>query len=243
MSRRKSYPNRTARCLKRQPEFSCLDKSRPLFIFGFTFLTCLFVGAAIFYISTHVRMVDIGYKINQELNRKKNLIEENKMFRLEIARLKSPTRLEREATTRLGMEIPKAGQLIYLSQLGNSPKAVTLAHYIPSAPMETPPSPSIKTAPEKKKITAKKITPVKTSKQKTASVQEKTVAKASPRQEAPNGIPKVKYRPRKKGNIIIAKVIRGDSSPRVSQTKSSTRTKGSLKKKEALPAVVLDPMP
>jgi cell division protein FtsL len=105
------------RCLKLQPEFSRLDKSRNFFLFGLAALMVLFLGASVSYISTHIKVVNIGYKINEELNRKQTLVEENKLLRLKIAQLKSPTRIEKEAKENLGLVLPKPEQIVYLSKL------------------------------------------------------------------------------------------------------------------------------
>ena len=107
---------RQAKSLRRQPTFSPLDKSRRVFLFAFLSLVVLASGCAIFYIATHIQAVNLGYKIGQELQRKEQLIEDNKRLSLEIARLKSPTRIEAEAKETLGLELPKTQQVFYLSR-------------------------------------------------------------------------------------------------------------------------------
>ncbi|MCC6273236.1 MAG: cell division protein FtsL [Deltaproteobacteria bacterium] len=105
-----------AKSVRRQPTFSPLDKSRRVFLFAFVSLVVLASACAIFYIGTHIQAVNLGYKIGQELQRKEQLIEENKRLSLEIARLKSPTRIESEAKETLGLELPKTQQVFYLSR-------------------------------------------------------------------------------------------------------------------------------
>lgn len=105
-----------AKSVRRQPTFSPLDKSRRVFLFAFLSLVVLASACAIFYIGTHIQAVNLGYKIGQELQRKEELIEENKRLSLEIARLKSPIRIEAEAKETLGLELPKTQQVFYLSR-------------------------------------------------------------------------------------------------------------------------------
>ncbi|HCU25225.1 MAG TPA: hypothetical protein DF383_09415 [Deltaproteobacteria bacterium] len=106
----------TAQSVRRQPHFSPLDKSRRVFLFVFLTWVILACSCAIFYISTHVQAVNLGYKINEELQKKETLVEESKRLHLEIARLKSPTRIESEARDVLGLTLPAAPQVFRLSQ-------------------------------------------------------------------------------------------------------------------------------
>lgn len=101
------------------------------------------MGASIFYISTHVRVVGIGYEINQSLAKKQNLIEENKRLSLEIAQLKSPTRIEEFASNHLDLIQPKHGQIVFLSDFENSNYWKT-----PEEIKETVQAPTPKTAPK-----------------------------------------------------------------------------------------------
>ena len=120
-----NYAN--ARSVRRQPQFSAIDKSRNLFIVGISFLLVLLIVGAIFYIGTHIKVVNLGYKINQEIQRKEQLIEDSKHLELEIAQLKSPTRIEMEAKDKLTMTMALPGQVIYLSKLDNPQAMQALA--------------------------------------------------------------------------------------------------------------------
>lgn len=106
----------TAKSVRRQPTFSPLDKSRRTFLGAFLTMIVLASTCAVFYIGTHVQAVNLGYKISQELQKKETLIEENKRLDLEIARLKSPTRIEEEAKDVFGLVLPKTQQVYYLSR-------------------------------------------------------------------------------------------------------------------------------
>lgn len=106
----------TAKSVRRQPTFSPLDKSRRTFLGAFLTMIVLTSTCAVFYIGTHVQAVNLGYKLSQELQKKESLIEENKRLDLEIARLKSPTRIEEEAKEVFGLVLPKTQQVYYLSR-------------------------------------------------------------------------------------------------------------------------------
>lgn len=191
-----------AKSVRRQPTFSPLDKSRRVFLFAFVSLVVLASACAIFYIGTHIQAVNLGYKIGQELQRKEQLIEENKRLSLEIARLKSPTRIEAEAKETFGLELPKTQQVFYLSRwepdtltqvagaapASKSPEAKEPAKKpepakaLAAAAPEAKPKPATKTAAlapgstEKKSPTAEK----KVSEPKAAPSAETKVAAKSP---------------------------------------------------------------
>lgn len=185
--------NSKAKCLRRQPEFSRLDKSRSFFLKGLTFLIMLLMGASLLYINTHVQVVKIGYEINQALNKKQNLIEENKLLELEIARLRSPTRIEKEAREKLGLSLPEPHQWVPLAQLSTA-KQLFAKNPAEDRP-QAPPSP------------------------------EASKKRANPPQamDGPSEAPK---------KVVLAKIIR-----------SAPVEPAPLKTKEAIPAVLLDPMP
>lgn len=125
-----------AKSVRRQPTFSPLDKSRRIFLFAFLSLIVLTSVCAIFYIGTHIQAVNLGYKISQELQRKEELIEENKRLSLEIARLKSPIRIEAEAKDTLGLQLPKTQQVFYLSRWEqDAPSQFANAAPAPSKPL------------------------------------------------------------------------------------------------------------
>ena len=102
--------------LSRQPEFSVFDRSKRLLNLGLILLSLTLMSGTIFYIHTQVSAVDLGYKIDEALKQKQVLEEENKGLRLQIAQLKSPTRIEKVAKEKLSMDLPQAHQRVYLSQ-------------------------------------------------------------------------------------------------------------------------------
>lgn len=72
------------------------------------------VGAALFYVWTHVATVRLGYELSAAAKVHRALVEENRGLRIEVASLKSPERLERLAKTKYQLTSPNAGQIIYV---------------------------------------------------------------------------------------------------------------------------------
>ncbi|MFO1464137.1 MAG: cell division protein FtsL [bacterium] len=174
----------TAKSVRRQPTFSPLDKSRRVFLFACLSLIVLASACAIFYIGTHIQAVNLGYNIGQELQRKEALIEENKRLSLEIARLKSPTRIENEAKDTLGLALPKTQQVFYLSRLDNE----TLARLSGAAPAPggtnaapTTVAEKIQAGPEKTAASVAQVKPQKPSTAPRTAQADKATAKPETR--------------------------------------------------------------
>jgi cell division protein FtsL len=104
------------RSIRGQNVLSEIDRSRPFFLFVLSALFTFAILGAVFYIGLRVKGVNLGYRINQEIQNKERMIEENKRLSLEIARLKSPTRIETEAKEKLSLQIPQPHQIIYLGE-------------------------------------------------------------------------------------------------------------------------------
>jgi len=80
----------------------------------FTLLLLFFVGASLFYVWSRIQVIQLGYEISNALKEERALVETNKRLRLEIATLKSYTRIEKLAVEELGMAKPKPGQVIVI---------------------------------------------------------------------------------------------------------------------------------
>lgn len=147
---------KAAKCLRSQPSFCRIDKSPRFFFIALTCLATVFVGSAVFYINTHVRVVELGYEITQAVAKKGILIENNKQLALKVAKLKSPGRLEQVAKKDLGLSRPQSSQIIRLSQLQKwSGQAKLLASQETNTPQKSvtkikKPKPQIKTATKTK---------------------------------------------------------------------------------------------
>lgn len=77
-------------------------------------LMVLFFIQALFYAWCRVQCVDAGYGIDQAHQRRQALIKERNTLNIEMARLKSPERIEQIARTRLGLVMPNAEQTVTL---------------------------------------------------------------------------------------------------------------------------------
>jgi cell division protein FtsL len=80
----------------------------------FTLLMLFFVGGSLFYVWSRIQVIQLGYEISNILKEERTLTETNKKLRLEIATLKSYTRIERFALEELRMAKPKPEQVIVI---------------------------------------------------------------------------------------------------------------------------------
>lgn len=64
------------------------------------------------YVWSHVRMTQLEYRIAAELNRKEQLLEEQRKMKMEVATLKSRKRIEAIARDTLNMTFPEQDQVI-----------------------------------------------------------------------------------------------------------------------------------
>ncbi|HSO19197.1 MAG TPA: cell division protein FtsL [Desulfosarcina sp.] len=77
-------------------------------------LMVLFFVQALFYAWCRVQCVDAGYGLDRETRRRQALLKERNTLNIELARLKSPDRIEHIARTRLGLVMPSAQQTMIL---------------------------------------------------------------------------------------------------------------------------------
>ncbi len=80
----------------------------------FTLLLLCFVGASLFYVWSRIQVIQWGYEISHALKEERALVETGKRLRLEIATLKSYTRIEKLAVEELRMVKPKPDQVIVI---------------------------------------------------------------------------------------------------------------------------------
>lgn len=85
---------------------------RPLILYGLI-LSLLIVGS-LFYVWSRIQVIQLGYEISIALKEEKKLIETNKRLHLEVATLKSYSRIEKIAVEELGMRKPKPDQVIVI---------------------------------------------------------------------------------------------------------------------------------
>jgi cell division protein FtsL len=77
-------------------------------------LMVLFFVEALFYAWCRVQCVNAGYGIDRENRRHQALLKERNTLKIELARLKSPERIETIARTRLGLIMPDSQHTIAL---------------------------------------------------------------------------------------------------------------------------------
>ena len=77
-------------------------------------LMVLFFVEALFYAWCRVQCVNAGYGIDRETRRRQALLKERNTLNIELARLKSPERIETIARTRLGLVMPDVQQKVML---------------------------------------------------------------------------------------------------------------------------------
>jgi cell division protein FtsL len=76
-------------------------------------LPFLIIGS-LFYVWSRIQVIQVGYEISNALKEERALAEANKKLRLEIATLKSYTRIEKIAVEELKMSNPKSDQVIVI---------------------------------------------------------------------------------------------------------------------------------
>ena len=73
-----------------------------------------FFAEALFYVWCRVQCTNVGYGIDLETRRHQELLKARNTLKIELARLKSPQRIETIARTRLELVMPDAGQTVTL---------------------------------------------------------------------------------------------------------------------------------
>ena len=89
-------------------------KGRKLNLLILFTLLIFFIGGSLFYVWSRIQVIKLGYEISDALKEERALIEANKKLRLEIATLKSYSRIEKFAMEELRMAKPKPEQVIVI---------------------------------------------------------------------------------------------------------------------------------
>ena len=87
---------------------------RPLRFIPWLLLVAVFVGELFFYTWCRVQYLRIGYEVVEAADKYKRLTVMHKNLTIELARLKSPMRIEGIATRDLGLMRPTSKQIIYM---------------------------------------------------------------------------------------------------------------------------------
>jgi cell division protein FtsL len=80
----------------------------------FTLLMFFLIGGSLFYVWSRIQVIQLGYEISNAMKEERTLTEANKKLRLEIATLKSYSRIEKLALEELKMAKPKPEQVIVI---------------------------------------------------------------------------------------------------------------------------------
>jgi cell division protein FtsL len=83
-------------------------------LFRLIVVALLFMATALLYVWFRIGITNIDYRIAEEMHRRDTLLEENRKLKIEIATLKSPSRIEAIARDKLGMRYPERDQVIFL---------------------------------------------------------------------------------------------------------------------------------
>jgi cell division protein FtsL len=102
-----------------QTESSDQKKSRGFNYSSLMIGAFVLMGVALVYVWSHLRMTGLENKIAEELNRKEQLMEEQRKIKVEIATLKAPGRIESIAREKLHMVYPQREQVINLRENGD----------------------------------------------------------------------------------------------------------------------------
>lgn len=93
--------------VKRQNAFTKLDFIRTRMIFRLLILGSFMVFLSLFYIWSRVQVVSAGYQINEYKKLRADLVNRNKLLKIELAHLVSPDRLKSVAQkSGIVMELP-----------------------------------------------------------------------------------------------------------------------------------------
>lgn len=113
----RSVPHRTEKRVEKGQDSTRNRKVRPprkTMTSLWIVLMVLFFGEALFYAWCRVQCVNAGYGIDRGNHRRQVLLKERNTLKIELARLKSPERIETIARTRLGLVMPDAQQTVTL---------------------------------------------------------------------------------------------------------------------------------
>jgi cell division protein FtsL len=81
-------------------------------IFVTLVVAAVFIACALFSVWAHHQVLALGYEISKANQEEQELMQENKKLRLDVAALKSPSRIEGVALKTLGFANPQKDQLI-----------------------------------------------------------------------------------------------------------------------------------
>jgi len=90
------------------------ESRRPNVIGLFVIFVTLVICCSLFYVWSHIEMVNMGYEINQANRERNGLLQEQNKLKLEIATLRSPHHVEGIAKEELRLMLPQTSQLVII---------------------------------------------------------------------------------------------------------------------------------
>jgi cell division protein FtsL len=97
---------------KEQEAFSQPQRVNRNLIFAALVVAFVLVACSLFYVWWHHQIIALGYETSNKSQEEQGLLKENKKLRLELAALKSPSRIESMALKELGFVNPQKENLI-----------------------------------------------------------------------------------------------------------------------------------
>jgi cell division protein FtsL len=101
--------------LRPVPKVSPLSLSRPRLPRVFLFLAVL-LAVSLFFVWSRLQLVNLQYDISRIESRLREAHREVRCLQLEVASLRSPSRIEAVARTRLGLRNPSPSQVIFVKR-------------------------------------------------------------------------------------------------------------------------------
>ncbi len=80
----------------------------------FSVVMIIIMVLALVYVWTRIQVVQLGYDVSSLTSEVKKLSQEKSILQSEVARLKSPARLDKIARTKLGMRQPFGDEIIFV---------------------------------------------------------------------------------------------------------------------------------
>jgi cell division protein FtsL len=90
--------------------------------YTFGVIVCMLL---VLYVWQRVNVIRVGYEVEHLKKEKARLVKLNDMLKIEVATLSAPARIERIATSRLGMRTPDDMQVVLVKRIDRVPGAAT----------------------------------------------------------------------------------------------------------------------
>ena len=103
----------------------------------FSITLCMLFALVMLYAWQHFSAIEYGYKIEALQTKRDNLVEANRLLRLDVAQLRDPERIDALAK-RMGLQSPEAGQVVRLDPGTDSNSGPVMARMSDVVVVSTP---------------------------------------------------------------------------------------------------------